>query len=85
MEYLYSIPSFFVFRGQVYGETNPKCADVLFQYGKALLEHAIQQSSVLGGATEKKSQEELEAVVAAATGITGGSSCRDKKRNEKEV
>ncbi|GJJ77213.1 HAT1-interacting factor 1 [Entomortierella parvispora] len=60
--------------GQVYGETNPKCADVLFQYGKALLEHAIQQSSVLGGATEKKSQEELEAVVAAATGITPGSS-----------
>ncbi|KAG0054884.1 hypothetical protein BGZ83_010222 [Gryganskiella cystojenkinii] len=60
--------------GQVYGETNPKCADTLFSYGKALLEHAIQQSSVLGGATEKKSEKELEAVVAAATGIIPGGS-----------
>ncbi|KAF9909232.1 hypothetical protein BX616_011253, partial [Lobosporangium transversale] len=48
--------------GQVYGETNPKCADTLFIYGKALLEHAIQQSSVLGGATEKKAKEEKAAV-----------------------
>ncbi|CAO3567836.1 unnamed protein product [Mortierella alpina] len=54
--------------GQVYGETNPKCANTLFMYGKALLEHAIQQSSVLGGVTEKKSKDELEAVVAAAAG-----------------
>ena len=45
-----------------------------------MLEHAIQQSSVLGGATEKKSQEELEAVVAAATGITAGSSGKGKER-----
>ncbi|KAG0277178.1 hypothetical protein BGZ95_006370 [Linnemannia exigua] len=62
--------------GQVYGETNTKCADTLFMYGKALLEHAIQQSSVLGGVTEKKSNKELEAVVAAATGgaVTGSSS-----------
>lgn len=43
-------------------------------YGKALLEHAIQQSSVLGGVTEKKSNKELEAVVAAAGGGVGGSS-----------
>jgi hypothetical protein len=43
-------------------------------YGKALLEHAIQQSSVLGGVTEKKSNKELEAVVAAAGGAIGGSS-----------
>ncbi|KAF9325650.1 hypothetical protein BGZ91_002304 [Linnemannia elongata] len=42
-------------------------------YGKALLEHAIQQSSVLGGVTEKKSNKELEAVVAAAGGGIGGS------------
>ncbi|KAG0299499.1 hypothetical protein BGZ97_003679, partial [Linnemannia gamsii] len=60
--------------GQVYGETNTKCADTLFMYGKALLEHAIQQSSVLGGVTEKKSNKELEAVVAAAGGAIGGSS-----------
>ncbi|KAF9295495.1 hypothetical protein BGZ88_001957 [Linnemannia elongata] len=59
--------------GQVYGETNTKCADTLFMYGKALLEHAIQQSSVLGGVTEKKSNKELEAVVAAAGGGIGGS------------
>ncbi|KAF8949422.1 hypothetical protein BGZ47_003834 [Haplosporangium gracile] len=59
--------------GQVYGETNTKCADTLFMYGKALLEHAIQQSSVLGGVTEKKSNKELEAVVAAAGGGVGGS------------
>ncbi|KAI1316845.1 hypothetical protein EDD11_009423 [Mortierella claussenii] len=57
--------------GQVYGETNPKCADTLFIYGKALLEHGIQQSSVLGGATEKKAKEELETSVAAATGSSG--------------
>ncbi|KAF9927021.1 hypothetical protein BGZ67_007791 [Mortierella alpina] len=56
--------------GQVYGETNPKCANTLFMYGKALLEHAIQQSSVLGGVTEKKSKDELEAVVAAAAGTS---------------
>ncbi|KAG0366001.1 hypothetical protein BC939DRAFT_405994 [Gamsiella multidivaricata] len=60
--------------GQVYGEMNPKCADTLFMYGKALLEHAIQQSSVLGGVTEKKSKEELEAVVAAATSGSSSSS-----------
>ncbi|KAF9209392.1 hypothetical protein BGZ49_004697 [Haplosporangium sp. Z 27] len=60
--------------GQVYGETNPRCADTLFMYGKALLEHAIQQSSVLGGVTEKKSKDELEAVVAAAGGSSGASS-----------
>ncbi|KAF9972575.1 hypothetical protein BGZ73_004303 [Actinomortierella ambigua] len=54
--------------GQLYGETSPKNADTLFMYGKALLEHAIQQSSVLGGATEKKSKSELQAVVEAATG-----------------
>lgn len=45
-------------------------------YGKALLEHAIQQSSVLGGVTEKKSNKELEAVVAAAGGGVGGSTCK---------
>ena len=45
-------------------------------YGKALLEHAIQQSSVLGGVTEKKSNKELEAVVAAAGGGVGGSICK---------
>lgn len=45
-------------------------------YGKALLEHAIQQSSVLGGVTEKKSNKELEAVVAAAGGGIGGSTCK---------
>ncbi|KAG0328651.1 hypothetical protein BGZ99_004921 [Dissophora globulifera] len=56
--------------GQVYGETNPKCADTLFMYGKALLEHAIQQSSVLGGVTEKKAKDEMDAIVAAATGVS---------------
>ncbi|KAG0240157.1 hypothetical protein BGW41_007139 [Actinomortierella wolfii] len=56
--------------GQLYGETSPKNADTLFMYGKALLEHAIQQSSVLGGATEKKSKSELQAVVDAATGTS---------------
>ncbi|KAG0233087.1 hypothetical protein B0O80DRAFT_65805 [Mortierella sp. GBAus27b] len=55
--------------GQVYGETNPKCADTLFMYGRALLEHAIKQSSVLGGATAKGSGEEE-----AASAAEGGSS-----------
>ncbi|KAF9089510.1 hypothetical protein BGX29_006408 [Mortierella sp. GBA35] len=59
--------------GQVYGETNTRCADTLFMYGKALLEHAIQQSSVLGGVTEKKSNKELEAMTAAIGGGIGGS------------
>ncbi|KAF8932873.1 hypothetical protein BGZ58_006749 [Dissophora ornata] len=74
--------------GQVYGETNPKCADTLFMYGKALLEHAIQQSSVLGGTvTDKKSKDELEAVVAAATGgsSAGGSSSAAAPSNPRFV
>ncbi|KAF9906417.1 hypothetical protein EC991_000664 [Linnemannia zychae] len=73
--------------GQVYGETNTKCADTLFMYGKALLEHAIQQSSVLGGVTEKKSNKELEAVVAAATGgtVSGGSSSSSAPSNPRFV
>ncbi|KAG0379420.1 hypothetical protein BGX24_000509 [Mortierella sp. AD032] len=72
--------------GQVYGETNTKCADTLFMYGKALLEHAIQQSSVLGGVTEKKSNKELEAVVAAATGgVIGGSSSSAAPSNPRFV
>ncbi|KAF9380282.1 hypothetical protein CPB97_008476 [Podila verticillata] len=60
--------------GQVYGEMSPKNADTLFLYGKALLEYAIQQSSVLGGVTEKKSEKELQAVVDAVTGGASGSS-----------
>ncbi|KAF9212036.1 hypothetical protein BGZ59_007302 [Podila verticillata] len=60
--------------GQVYGEMSPKNADTLFLYGKALLEFAIQQSSVLGGVTEKKSEKELQAVVDAVTGGAPGSS-----------
>ncbi|KAF9113745.1 hypothetical protein BGX27_000850 [Mortierella sp. AM989] len=71
--------------GQVYGETNPKCADTLFMYGKALLEHAIQQSSVLGGVTEKKSKDELEAVVAAAGGSTSGASSSSAPSNPRFV
>ncbi|KAG0037760.1 hypothetical protein BGZ82_001895 [Podila clonocystis] len=60
--------------GQVYGEMSPKNADTLFLYGKALLEYAIQQSSVLGGVTEKKSEKELQAVVDAVTGGASASS-----------
>src|ERR1700761_6631061 len=60
------------FSGQVYGEMSPKNADTLFLYGKALLEYAIQQSSVLGGVTEKKSEKELQAVVDAVTGGASG-------------
>ncbi|KAG0340267.1 hypothetical protein BG004_006485 [Podila humilis] len=60
--------------GQIYGEMSPKNADTLFLYGKALLEYAIQQSSVLGGVTEKKSEKELQAVVDAVTGGAGAGS-----------
>lgn len=36
-----------------YGEDGPEMADLYFAYGKALLENAISQSSVLGkGQTE---------------------------------
>ncbi|KAG0208707.1 hypothetical protein BGX28_000405 [Mortierella sp. GBA30] len=59
--------------GQVYGETNTKCADTLFMYGKSLLELAIQQSSVLGAVTEKKTNEEVNAAVAAAGGQSSSS------------
>ncbi|KAF9278854.1 hypothetical protein BGZ68_008310, partial [Mortierella alpina] len=71
--------------GQVYGETNPKCANTLFMYGKALLEHAIQQSSVLGGVTEKKSKDELEAVVAAAGGPSSSASSSAAPSNPRFV
>ncbi|KAF9189816.1 hypothetical protein BGZ50_000564 [Haplosporangium sp. Z 11] len=71
--------------GQVYGETNPKCADTLFMYGKALLEHAIQQSSVLGGVTEKKSKEEMEAVAAAVGGSSSASSSSAAPSNPRFV
>ncbi|KAH8555351.1 hypothetical protein BGW37DRAFT_476804 [Umbelopsis sp. PMI_123] len=33
-----------------FGELAPQCADAYFLYGKALLQHAIQQNSVLGNA-----------------------------------
>lgn len=41
-------------------------------YGKALLEHAIKQSSVLGGATEMRS--ELEETAAIAAGASSSAS-----------
>ncbi|ORZ28394.1 hypothetical protein BCR41DRAFT_316985 [Lobosporangium transversale] len=66
--------------GQVYGETNPKCADTLFIYGKALLEHAIQQSSVLGGATEKKAKEEKAAVESGSSAAASSSSAPSNPR-----
>ncbi|KAJ1497103.1 hypothetical protein HMI54_002586, partial [Coelomomyces lativittatus] len=34
--------------GQTYGALHPKCADVMFRYGRALLNHAIEKSGVFG-------------------------------------
>jgi len=60
---------------------SPKNADTLFLYGKALLEFAIQQSSVLGGVTEKKSEKELQAVVDAVTGGASGTTCGESSQD----
>lgn len=46
-----------------YGEDGPEMADLYFAYGKALLENAISQSSVLG-------KEQAEDAVRAAAGGT---------------
>ncbi|KAF9586278.1 hypothetical protein BGW38_007559 [Lunasporangiospora selenospora] len=71
--------------GQIYGETSPKCADTLFMYGKALLEHGIQQSSVLGGVTQNKPKQELEAIVAAAGGSSSAASSSAATNNPRFV
>jgi HAT1-interacting factor 1 len=44
-------------RTEKYGDSAPETADVYFSYGKALLENAISQASVLG----KEQQEEVTA------------------------
>jgi len=43
-------------RNTKYGENCPESADLLFAYGKALLENAIAQSAVL--AKEKEANED---------------------------
>lgn len=35
-------------RTKQYGDASPECVDLYFAYGKALLENAIAQNSVLG-------------------------------------
>lgn len=55
--------SFLFFRTKQLGENAPEIADLYFSYGKALLENAIVQSSVLG-----KEQPE-EPVEEAAQGV----------------
>ena len=35
-------------RTKKYGDASPECVDLYFAYGKALLENAIAQNSVLG-------------------------------------
>jgi len=35
-------------RAEKFGDASPECVDVYFAYGKALLENAIVQNSVLG-------------------------------------
>ena len=37
-----------IFRTKQAGEDAPETADLYFSYGKALLEHAVAQNSVLG-------------------------------------
>lgn len=37
-----------LFRTNKHGDASPECVDVYFAYGKALLENAIAQNSVLG-------------------------------------
>ncbi|RUS28641.1 hypothetical protein BC938DRAFT_481641, partial [Jimgerdemannia flammicorona] len=47
-------------RDQTYGELAPECGDAYFLYGRALLNYAIQQSSVLGGRAVKAAETEIE-------------------------
>lgn len=42
------VPLIHAFRTDKYGDASPECVDVYFAYGKALLENAIAQNSVLG-------------------------------------
>ena len=57
-----SIPLTFVSRDKQFGELAPQSADAYFMYGKALLQYAIKQSSVLGNkaAEESTAIEESE-------------------------
>ncbi|KAJ3372818.1 hypothetical protein GGF31_001355 [Allomyces arbusculus] len=60
-----------------YGSDHPRCADVLFRYGRALLNHAIDRSGLLGdaeqlrNATGKREKDLLSAVDEAASAVTG--------------
>lgn len=47
-------------RTKQYGDASPECADLYFAYGKALLENAIAQNSVLGKEKEDTEAEEGE-------------------------
>ncbi|KAJ3349336.1 hypothetical protein GGF32_005658 [Allomyces javanicus] len=58
-----------------YGSDHPRCADVLFRYGRALLNHAIDRSGLLGdaeqlrNATGKREKDLLSAVDEAASAV----------------
>jgi hypothetical protein len=45
-------------RDNQFGELAPECADAYYMYGKALLQYAIQQNTVLGN----KAAEDITAV-----------------------
>lgn len=47
-------------RTKKYGEDAPETADLYFSYGKALLENAISQASVLGKDQQPKNGEDAE-------------------------
>jgi HAT1-interacting factor 1 len=44
-------------RSQTHAEDAPEMADVYFAYGKALLENAIAQNSVLGKEQQQKEED----------------------------
>ena len=49
-----------VCRTEKYGEDAPETADLYFSYGKALLENAISQASVLGKQGEEEQEEKVD-------------------------
>jgi len=52
--------TFFLYRGNVYGQDAPECADTLFLYGQALYETAVVRNSLLGEEALKSTVEVKE-------------------------